>query len=131
MCGIGDGARGRDVAKVNAKARNVAGVFSGACHGHLYRLVAPAGSLPGGFLWAGGLVGCGGADFALGTNGMALTQRLSEGEAIQTVWSWFLRNRSRDVPATEIVARVRALAPGAAVERIRVEFGKRLRRARR
>ena len=62
---------------------------------------------------------------------MAPTQRLSEGAAIQAVWAWFLRNRDRDVPFAEVVARVRALAPGADVERIRVEFGKRLRRARR
>src|SRR6516164_5133901 len=62
---------------------------------------------------------------------MALAQRLLEREAIQVVWAWFLRNRNRDIPAVEVVARVRALAPGTDVERIRVEFGKRLRRAQR
>jgi len=62
---------------------------------------------------------------------MTPTQRLSEQAAIQTVWAWFLRNKDRDIPAVEVVARVRALAPGADVERIRVEFGKRLRRAQR
>jgi hypothetical protein len=62
---------------------------------------------------------------------MVPTQRLSEQAAIEAVWAWFLRNRDRDVSAAEIVARVRALAPGADVERIRIEFGKRLRRAQR
>ena len=62
---------------------------------------------------------------------MVPTQRLSEQAAIQAVWAWFLRNRDRDVSFVEVVARVRALAPGADVERIRVEFGKRLRRVRR
>jgi hypothetical protein len=62
---------------------------------------------------------------------MAPAQRLSEQAAIQAVWAWFLRNRDRDIPAVEVVVRVRALAPGADVERIRAEFGKRLRRARR
>jgi hypothetical protein len=57
---------------------------------------------------------------------------LSEAAAIEAVWVWFVRNRDRhNIPAVEIVARVRALAPGADIERIRVEFGKRLRRARR
>jgi hypothetical protein len=62
---------------------------------------------------------------------MAPTQRLSEPAAIQAVWTWFCRNKGRDIPAVEVVARVRAFAPGVAVERIRVEFRKRLRRARR
>ena len=62
---------------------------------------------------------------------MAPTQRLSEEAAIQVAWTWFRRNKGRDIPAVEVVARVRALAPDAAVERIRVEFRKRLRRARR
>jgi len=62
---------------------------------------------------------------------MAPTQRLSERAAIQAVWAWFLRNRDRDIPATEVVARVRALAPGADDERIKSEFVRRLRRARR
>jgi len=62
---------------------------------------------------------------------MAPTQRLPEIAAIQAVWAWFLRNRGRDVPATEIISRVRALAPGADVERIKAEFWRRLRRARR
>jgi len=62
---------------------------------------------------------------------MVPTQRLSEGAAIQAVWAWFLRNRNRDIPFVEIVARVRALAPGADVERIKSGFERRLRRARR
>jgi hypothetical protein len=62
---------------------------------------------------------------------MAPTQRLSEQAAIEAVWVWFLRNRDRDVPFVEVVARVRALAPGANVERIKSEFERRLRRARR
>jgi hypothetical protein len=62
---------------------------------------------------------------------MAPTQRLSEEAAIQVAWTWFRRNKGRDILAVEVVARVRALAPGVAVERIRVEFRKRLRRARR
>ena len=70
-------------------------------------------------------------DFAPRVDGMAPTQHLSEPAAIQAVWAWFCRNRDRDIPFVEVVARVRALAPGAAVERIRVEFGKRLRRAQR
>jgi len=61
---------------------------------------------------------------------MALVQRLSERAAIQAVWVWFLRNRDRDVSAVEVVARVRALAPGADVERIKSGFERRLRRAR-
>ena len=62
---------------------------------------------------------------------MVSMQRLSEGAAIQAVWAWFLRNRNRDIPFVEIVARVRALAPGADVERIKSGFERRLRRARR
>jgi hypothetical protein len=62
---------------------------------------------------------------------MVPTQRLSEGAAIQAVWAWFLRNRDRDIPFVEIVARVRALAPDADVERIKFGFERRLRRARR
>jgi len=62
---------------------------------------------------------------------MAPTQRLLEKVAIQAVWAWFLRNRNRDVSAAEIIARVRSLAPGADVERIKSEFERRLRRARR
>jgi len=62
---------------------------------------------------------------------MAPAQRLSEGAAIQAVWAWFLRNKGRDIPAVEVIARVKALAPGVAVERIKSEFGRRLRRARR
>jgi len=62
---------------------------------------------------------------------MAPVQRLSEQAAIRAVWAWFLRHRDRDVSAVEVVVRVRALAPGAAVERIKSEFGRRLRRARR
>jgi len=62
---------------------------------------------------------------------MVLTQRLSEQAAIQAVWAWFLRNRDRDISFAEVVARVRALAPGADVERIKSGFAKRLRRARR
>ena len=61
---------------------------------------------------------------------MAPTQRLSEGAAIEAAWVWFVRNRDRrDISSAEVVARVRSLAPGADIERIRVEFGKRLRRA--
>jgi hypothetical protein len=45
---------------------------------------------------------------------MAPAQRLSEEAAIQAVLAWFLRNKaSRDITAAEVVARVRALAPGA------------------
>jgi hypothetical protein len=58
--------------------------------------------------------------------------RLSEGEAIQAVWVWFLRNwEDRDIPFVEVVARVRALAPGTGVERIKFEFERRLRRVQR
>jgi len=62
---------------------------------------------------------------------MAPTQRLSEEAAIQVAWTWFRRNKGRDIPAVEVIARVKALAPGVAVERIKSEFGRRLRRARR
>jgi len=54
---------------------------------------------------------------------------LSEKAAIRAVWVWF-RRRNGDVSAVEVVARVRALAPGADVERIKSEFVRRLRRAR-
>jgi len=61
---------------------------------------------------------------------MAPTQRLSENAAIQAIWVWFRRNKdNRDIPSMEVVARVRALAPGADVERIKSGFERRLRRA--
>jgi hypothetical protein len=63
---------------------------------------------------------------------MASTQRLSEGAAIQATWIWFLPNKdNRDVAFSEIVGRVKALAPGTDVERIRAEFERRLRRVQR
>ena len=72
--------------------------------------------------------GAGEADFALRA-GMAPAPRLSETAAIQAVWAWFIRNRDRDVPFAEVVARVRARAPGTNVERIKSEFARRHRRA--
>lgn len=60
---------------------------------------------------------------------MVPTQRLSEAEALRITWRWLLRNRNRDISAVEVISRVRALAPGAAVERIKSEFGRRHRRA--
>ena len=63
-----------------------------------------------------------------------MTQRkpsLAEKAAIQAVWAWFIRNRDRDVPFVEVVARVRERCPGARVEFIRSEFERQLRRVER
>ena len=103
------GARRRSVVDIDVEAGD-AGVIAGVCHGRDYN----ASQRP-----------------QRGADGMVPTQRLSEGAAIQAVWAWFLRNRNRDIPFVEIVARVRALAPGADVERIKSGFERRLRRARR
>jgi len=52
--------------------------------------------------------------------------------AIQAVWDWFIiRNRDRDVPWMEVVARVQERCPSASVESIRAEFESQLRRAER
>ena len=52
--------------------------------------------------------------------------------AIQAVWGWFvIRNRDRDVPWMEVVARVQERCPSASVESIRAEFESQLRRAER
>jgi hypothetical protein len=63
---------------------------------------------------------------------VAPPQRLSERAAIEAVWAWFVHNmEDYDIPFVEVVARVRVLAPGTDVERIKSEFGRRLRRAER
>jgi hypothetical protein len=56
---------------------------------------------------------------------------LAEKAAIQAVWAWFIRDRDRDVPFVEVVARVRLRCPSASVECIRAEFENQLRRAQR
>jgi hypothetical protein len=55
----------------------------------------------------------------------------AEKAAIQAVWAWFIRNRDRDVPWMEVVARVQERCPSASVEYIRAEFENQLRRAER
>jgi hypothetical protein len=52
--------------------------------------------------------------------------------AIQAVWDWFIiRNRDRDVPWMEVVARVQERCPSTSVGVIRAEFERELRRAQR
>jgi hypothetical protein len=72
-----------------------------------------------------GREGAGDADFASRVDGV----RLSERAALECVWAWFVRNwEDRDIPFCEVVAKVRALAPGTDVELIKSEFKRRLGR---
>jgi hypothetical protein len=76
-----------------------------------------------------GRQGGGDADLASRADGVAPPQCLSERAAIEAVWAWFARNwEDRDIPFVEVVARVRALAPGTDVEQIGSEFKRRLGR---
>jgi hypothetical protein len=55
-------------------------------------------------------------------------RRVTEEEAIETVWRWFCRNRNvEDIAFADVVARVRALLPNVTAVRVRAGFEKRFR----
>jgi len=72
-------------------------------------------------------------DFALKADGVAPAQRerdLAERRAIAAVWMWFVCNQNRyDVPFATVVMKVREQCSSADIERIKVEFVRRHRRA--
>jgi len=54
----------------------------------------------------------------------------AEARAISVVWTWYLRNQNKyDVPFSTVVMQVRARCSSTDIERIKVEFVRRHRRA--
>jgi hypothetical protein len=52
--------------------------------------------------------------------------RVTEDEAIETVWTWFCRHRdAEDIAFADVVTRVRALLPNVTAARVRLGFEKR------
>jgi hypothetical protein len=52
--------------------------------------------------------------------------RVTEEEAIQQAWDWFVRNRdAEDIAFADVVTRVRALLPTVTAERVRAGFERR------
>jgi hypothetical protein len=57
--------------------------------------------------------------------------RVTEEQAIETVWRWFCRNRDvEDIAFVEVVTRVRALLPNVTAARVRLGFETRFKRTR-
>ena len=55
--------------------------------------------------------------------------RVTEEQAIQQVWIWFVRNMdATDIAFADVVARVRVLLPNVTAARVRAGFEKRFKR---
>ena len=53
-------------------------------------------------------------------------REVRQAKAIEAAWCWFSREMSMDVSFAAVVARVRAQCPEVELERIRLEFERRL-----